>query len=386
VGVIERQEDDMDRARQSVFLVAAFLFSMGLQAAPARAAVPGPCVTHDAPGSAAVWLVCKPAAGWNGQAVLFAQGYVQPQLPLGFYYLTLADGTSIPGLVQALGFAFLTTTYPNNGVAILEGVDDLRALALATPALLGEPPSKIWLTGVSEGGLVAALSAERQPTLYHGAYATCGPIGNFRYQINHIGDFRVLFDYFFPGIIPWSPVNVPPGVEGVWQTIVWPAALDALMANPARAVELLKVGRVPFDPADPAGTAATVKSLLEYNVFGSADANVSLGGQPFDNRLRWYSGSSNDLLLNFKVRRFAADPAALVEMRKYTTTGDLAIPLVTLHTTGDGIVPFAHELIYALKAHPSGHGSFLPLPLRRVGHCSFNAAEVLVGFGLMVAQ
>jgi hypothetical protein len=153
-----------------------------------------------------------------------------------------------------------------------------------------------------------------------------------------------------------------------------------------RAVELLKVGRVPFNPADPGGTLGTVLSLLEYNVFGAADAVSTLGGQPFDNRFRWYFGSSNDLRLNLSVRRFAVDPRALVELGRHTTTGDLAIPMVTLHTTGDGIVPFAHELLYAVKARPSGHGAFLPLPVARVGHCNFTAGEVLVGFALLVAQ
>jgi hypothetical protein len=58
---------------------------------------------------------------------------------------------------------------------------------------------------------------------------------------------------------------------------------------------------------------------------------------------------------------------------------------VTLHTAGDPIVPFTHELLYAAKARPSGRGAFLPLPVSRHGHCQFTAMEVLTGLGLLVA-
>lgn len=367
--------------------VAVFLAFPLLVAHPgsAAAATPGPCQDGPFP-SGAFWRVCVPISGWNGQLVIFAHGYVPPQEPLGFQNLVLPDGTSLPALVQSFGFAFATTTYRQNGLAILEGVDDVRDLAEMAAALIGGAPTRIWLAGVSEGGLVTALAAERAPRLFAGAYSTCGPIGDFRYQINTIGDFRVLFDYFFPGVVPGSPVAVPAVVTNAWDVVYKPAVLGALVANPGRTSELLKVARVPFDALNPAQTVETVIALLEYNVFGAIDAIQKLHGQPFENRLRWYSGSSNDLRLNILVRRFAADPAAVSEMRKYTTSGRLTIPMVTLHTLGDGIVPFAHELLYALKFRPSARGRFLPLPVARYGHCTFTANEVLLGLGLLVAQ
>ncbi|MEZ5286912.1 MAG: hypothetical protein R2712_19320 [Vicinamibacterales bacterium] len=66
-------------------------------------------------------------------------------------------------------------------------------------------PTRTHVAGVSEGGLVATLLAERAPETFSSAMAACGPIGNFRLQINYLGDFRVLFDYFFPGCCPAHP-------------------------------------------------------------------------------------------------------------------------------------------------------------------------------------
>ena len=100
-------------------------------------------------------------------------------------------------------------------------------------------------------------------------------------------------------------------------------------------------------------------------------------------RSRWYFGSSNDLLLNLRVRRFAALPGALAAMRPYETSGSLTIPLVTLHTTRDQIVPFLHEVKYLFKVQPSERGLFLPIPIDRYGHCNFTAADVLTAFGAL---
>ena len=61
---------------------------------------------------------------------------------------------------------------------------------------------------------------------------------------------------------------------------------------------------------------------------------------------RLYLGSDNDILLNIRVIRVAAQPAAVTAMNtSYRTTGVLRRPLITLHTLRDQQVPYAHELL-----------------------------------------
>jgi pimeloyl-ACP methyl ester carboxylesterase len=373
--------------KKTRYVVGLLLLAATLSA-PARAAaqgaIPGPCATGILP-SGAFSLICVPAAGWNGQLVVFAHGYVSVFQPKDFYHLTLADGTSLPIAVQSLGFAFATTSYRKNGLAILEGVDDVRELVAAFVAANGQP-TRTHMTGVSEGGLVTALVAERSPELFSSAVATCGPIGSFRGQIDYFGDFRVLFDYFFPGVIPGSPIDIPPSVIANWFTVYLPAVQRALAASPAKALELMRVSHAAFDPANPATIVQTTIEVLAYNIFATNDAGAVLGGNPFGNRLRWYFGSSNDLRLNLGVRRFTASPVALAALRAYNTSGDLTIPLVTLHTTLDDVVPFGHEIVYLFKVDPSGRGKFLPLPVARYGHCNFTTNEVVAALLLAVQQ
>jgi len=366
------------------FLIASFLAAAVLLPVTASAQTPLPpgCALRPSLTTNALMLICVPLAGWNGELVVFAHGYVTPDTETPqFANLQLPDGTPLPQLVMSLGYAFATTTYRQNGLAILEGVDDIRELVGAFPAVV---PTHV--VGVSEGGLVATLLAERFPELFRSAFAACAPIGSFRAQIDSVGDFRVLFDYFFPGVIPGSPVTIPAGVFENWNTVYVPRVLLALAGRPDRAAELMKVSRAAVDPANPASAAATALGLLTYNVLGANDAAAKLGGNPFGNRFRLYFGSSNDLRLNLQVQRFTASPVARAALDRYETNGNLSIPLVTLHTTSDPLIPFWHELLYLPKVDLSDRGRFLPIPVLRYGHCSFTANEVVTAFGLAVRQ
>ncbi len=337
--------------------------------------------------SGARWKICVPLAGWNRSLVVFAHGYVfdLPGVELDFFD-TLPDGTDLSTLTQSLGFAFATTSYRQNGLAILEGADDVRETVALFKSRHGEP-AKTFMTGASEGGLVTTLLAERSPDLFTGAYALCGPIGSFREQVNYVGDFRVLFDYFFPGVFFGTAVAIAPADIQRWLAGITPALIAArLQAEPQKAIELMRTARAAFDPANLTTIGQTTLTVLRYNILGFDDAVAKLGGQPFDNRLRFYFGSSNDLRLNLLVRRFAADASALQSLRSYNTSGALSIPLVTLHTTSDEAVPFRHELLYLAKVRPTGRGRFIPLPVFRYGHCNLTSQEILTGLGVLLAQ
>lgn len=362
----------------------------GAPAAAAGLCSQSTCSPDELQPSGALHRVCMPEPGcWNGDLVLFAHGYVAFNEPVAIPedQLQLPDGTTLPELINTLGFGFATSSYPVNGLAIEPGVDDMVALVDTFTARQGAP-DRIYLTGASEGGIVTALAMEEAPQVFSGGLAACGPVGDFRRQIDYWGDFRAVFDYFFPGTIPGSAVDVPDEVIANWESHYEPLVRDALQANPGAVDQLLAVTRAPFDAADPATKEETVLGILWYNVFATNDGREKLGGQPFDNRFRWYTGSTNDLRLNIGVKRYAADPAALLEIAaNYETSGRIADPVVTLHTTGDPIVPYWHEPRYRLKTWRSG-ARFLHtnLPVSRYGHCEFEAREVLTAFGLLVLK
>ena len=353
---------------------------------PATAASPAGTCQDGTQGSGALYRICMPDPNdWNGDLVVFAHGYVAPGEPLAIPELELPGGFSIPEIANRLGFAFATTSFSTNGLAVRQGIEDLRDLMGIFSAAHGQP-RYVYLVGGSEGGIITTLAVEQFPELFDGGLAACGPVGDFCWQINYWGDFRVVFDYFFPGLIPGSPVEVPQEVVVNWETVYVPRILDAIRRNRHATDQLLRVTGAPVDQRDPTTRETTILGLLWYNVFATNDGMAKLGGQPFDNMHRVYRGSDNDVTLNLRVQRFAADPFALAEIeRHYQTSGHLASPLVTLHTSGDPFVPYWHELLYRRKVYDGGSTKLhRNIPVLRYGHCNFKISEVLVAFALLV--
>jgi pimeloyl-ACP methyl ester carboxylesterase len=346
--------------------------------------VPGPCQEGTLP-SGALSLICIPASGWNGDLVVYAHGYVAPDAPLTFG-TDLPDGSSIADAIQSLGFAFAATTFRSNGLVVLEGEDDIRELVAAFPATAGQTAERTYLTGASQGGQIATLLIEQSPELFSGGLALCAPIGNYRQQLNYTANLRTLFDYFFPGVLPPSTISIPQEVIDQWESTYLPAVEAALASDPAATAQLIRTSNADTEKTAPQTAADTAVNVLWFNVFGTNDAAAKLGGNSYDNTRRLYRGSSDDRTLNASVARYAADPAALQALPPYETTGRVTIPLVTLHTTDDEIVPYWNELFYRAKRETSGQGRLTQIPVRRYGHCNFTAAEILGALGLLVKQ
>ena len=178
----------------------------------------------------ALTRVCFPAE-WNGDLILYAHGYVQPDAPLAIPD-NLIGGTPVEDLINALGFAYATTSYRANGLVADVAVDDMVLLEELVRRTVRPDPIQVYIAGVSEGGLVAALAVERQPDRYTGALTACGPIGDFARQLDYFNDVRVVFDYLFPGVIPGSPIDPPAGVRAGWTSTYAPAVIAAVTNDP----------------------------------------------------------------------------------------------------------------------------------------------------------
>ncbi|HUF36306.1 MAG TPA: prolyl oligopeptidase family serine peptidase [Gemmatimonadales bacterium] len=342
------------------------------------------CSEGTLPGGA-LYQVCFPGS-WNGDLVVYAHGYVRPDLPIALPDDAI-DGVPVSAVANALGYAYATTSYRANGLVADLAVEDLVELDETVRARFRPDPGRTYIVGFSEGGLVAALTIEQEPEPYAGAIAACGPIGDFALQIEHFGDFRAVFDYYFPDLLPGSPVESPSGLRADWESVYVPAVRSALAQDVEARARLLAVTGAPVDPLDPETIEATVIDLLWYSVFATEDAQARLGGQPYDNSTRVYQGSDDDAALNAGIGRYTADLAARAAIERFQTSGQLTRPLVTLHTVGDPIVPVVHQELYAAKVAGAGAGSLLEQQaIDRYGHCAFEQGELLSAFTTLVGS
>ena len=181
---------------------------------PRLANVEGPAQIEGRIGPGALYGLFLPA-GWNGDLVLYAHGYTDPAAPL-----SLPEGgmVALRDALLALGYGVAWSSYSENGYAVKDGVIRTRQVGELFSENFGAPHNT-YLMGHSLGGIVALMAAEKNPDLYAGALPMCSLVGGGPLEIDYIFNVRVLFDYFFPGVIPGHALEVPEGLDFARQQI-----------------------------------------------------------------------------------------------------------------------------------------------------------------------
>jgi pimeloyl-ACP methyl ester carboxylesterase len=330
--------------------------------------------------------------------LIFAHGFVSPYDPPGIPQEHLYAGPlSLVDAITMQDTAFAASAYATNGLATLEGLADTVDVATIFASLAGDP-SRTYLVGASQGGLIAVLGIERYPELFDAALSACGPIGDMALQARYFGDVRVLWDQLYPGIFTavWRQDPGDPGwmderdVQG-WDGEYEASIIRALQADPERARRLAQLADVDYDPDHPHTLVDGLLAALWYNLIATNDGIAKFGGQPYDNVESVYRGTDSEDAdpLNGSVARFRASPEALQSIRKdYTPSGRLARPLVTLHNTLDPVVPYEQAMLYTGRTAANGALGNLhrPIAIARAGHCTFTPAEIIAAMDLLVAM
>lgn len=395
----------------SLFLLTLMAISL---AAPVTAAAASPmppasvssnCEPDELQDNGSWYRFCVPP-GWDQleprTLLVYAHGYRWYREPVNVPDDHICFGDPVVCLndiVNDLGVAFAATSYPLNGLAVLPAIDDLVRMVGVFSERYGAPDITV-VAGVSEGGIITALTVERHPEVFDGGLAACGPIGSWHDQISYFADGRVLLDYFFPDLIPSDQVTIPITLEDDWYlNDYWNTTAKPVIFDPANAdnlQNLLCAGNLPYVDGVSQTVSTAVQDMMGYNIMATNEVMTKVGGNPYDNMDRVYTACGADEAdLNANVVRFARDPETEVEMNKHETSGLLIRPLVTLHTTQDQQVPKWHEGLYIDKTNAAGRWMWLntfpdndhdaatpnPLPTDNYGHCNFDVkTEVLPAF------
>ena len=170
-------------------------------------------------------------------------------------------------------------------------------------------PARTFIVGVSEGGLVATLAAERHPersTARWRPAARSATSQAARLLRRLPGGVRLPLPRCDPRQRRWTfRDSVAPTGTTSMRRRSWRRSGD----HPLRP-ELVGVTGAPVASARYSFGGRDSVGVLWYDVFGSADAHARLGGQPFDNVGRVYSGSSDDAALNAGVHGSRPTPPA----------------------------------------------------------------------------
>jgi hypothetical protein len=340
-------------------------------------------------------------AGWNGRLVVYAHGFFDPQDPLA---LPDAAPPIVRDWVAALrenllqaNYAVAYSSYSENGWAVRDGAMRTQELPRLFAKHFGEP-DKTYLVGRSLGGLIGLMLVERahhrrswaEPS---GVLALCAPVGGGLLQTDYIANVRVVFDHFFPGLIPGNVLSVEPfDLSTIIPTIV--GAITGTPQGVQKALALATVDQIQLPWTGNFADGSLINSLLRalvYNIRGAKDLlERTNGGSPFDNTETIYThGGTPDSALNNPdtgVGRFEDDKRAVKYLHRfYQPEGEFKVPVLTLHTTLDPEAPFFHEQALAAIGAQEGNSEWLVQQhYNRYGHCNFTPAEAADAFSRLV--
>lgn len=307
---------------------------------------------------------------WNGELVLYAHGYRGNALEL------TVSNPSIRAYLIAHRYAWAASSYSTNGYDVTAGVKDTHDLGTLFNGLVAKP-SRTYIMGHSMGGHITGVLAEQYARTYAGALPMCGVMGD-----NELFDYFVDF-HLIAQAITGTDVGYPFPADYASSTV--PAMKSALAA------------------AFPAGLNADGLKLkaATINISGGARpltdiAFTSWGNFLFTQGVGYPEGftenenivyqldsdpalNPDETQLNDDIRRLALDPQARHPEGLGGIpgiSGDLRIPVLSMHTLGDLFVPFSMEQIYAQRAADHGKADLLvSRAIRDVGHCGFTTLE-----------
>jgi pimeloyl-ACP methyl ester carboxylesterase len=326
---------------------------------------------------------------WNGDVVFYAHGIVPPLAPVSLP--GPADWDNAGDLRDALGaagYAVAYSSYSENGYAIKDGIQRTHQLrGLFTSKV--EKPRRSFLIGHSLGSQVVQALAETYPDQYDGALAMCGVLGGTRLQTDYIAHVRTMFDLFYPGVLPGSTMEMPVVITDVTYQIQNPV-IGAVLANPTGFQMIAFSKQAQLAGNNTAELLTSLVNALAYQAIGVNDLLARTHGHSlFDNSNTIYSSAIQALIpdaaydpVNASIRRYTATPDAEAWLEhNYEPTGDLRIPMLTVHKTRDRLVPFRHEAEYQARVAAAGSSANLVQRSQNAfGHCDFDASYMVANF------
>lgn len=291
---------------------------------------------------------------WNHGMVMYAHGY----LPRGMPWTPL--GSDLCATFLDRGFAVVESGYSRQGWALEEALPEIEALRRYFVKKRGKPESA-YIAGHSMGGILSLAVVETYPDAYDGALPMCGPLVPAVVFIKDpVFDMLVTFEAIFGKALP---DEMKPVVEAPF--LLKKPVQEALESDPEAAERFSLRWDVRRED---------LPVIIEFYHLFYREMRDRAGGNPVDNRNTVYSGFGSNIELNETVPRYAANPKALEYLRKhYTTTGEVSVPVLAVHTSYDAGVPPRLANAYDVTASLNGNEKcFVHMYVEAEGHCNIS--------------
>jgi dienelactone hydrolase len=351
---------------------------------------------------------------WNGTLVLYSHGYYPEGFPS--FGIGLANRPETEAWLLEHGYALAASDFKGRtGYQVEQGLHDQMALLDWFDAHVGRPRRTV-ATGQSMGATIAVLLAERHPDRFAGVATVCG-------AFDPNGTFNAVLDINFAVktlLAPGQDIELVRVTDPARSTQALVQAVDQAVTTPQGRARLALASAFNnvtgwYSAHQPRPTdmterirqqAAWVRNayIAGLGPFARVDLERRAGGNPswnvgIDYRRQLarsdqknlvkqaYRAAGLDLRADLDrlaaAPRIAPDPGAVRYMYRFgVPQGSTPVPVITLHSTGDGGAVPDQERWYATQVRRSGDPSRLrQLFVDRGMHCSFSAADEIVTLG-----
>lgn len=358
-------------------------------------------------------------ANWNGTLFLYSHGYVTP----GSANPAMDVGDPATRLFMlSSGFALAGSSYATTGWAVQQALpDQIAVLDIFTKAV--GPPKRTIAWGHSLGGMITAGLIQRYPERFDAALPMCGVLSGGVATWNTALDAAFAFKNLSA---PGSGLQIVNIADPVANLDLAEGVLVAAQATPQGRARLALAAAL----ADVPGWFTPLSLEPEATDFAGQETNQFLWDQqvdfPFIFAFRaelearaqgnpsWntdvdyrrelhrsadaaevralYVEAGLDLDADLKTLnetvRINADPYATAYLEQNIIyNGEIHVPVLTLHTTGDGLVVVENESAYRQVVREEGNGEFLRRTfVARAGHCAFTPAETIAAVQTLLAR
>jgi pimeloyl-ACP methyl ester carboxylesterase len=358
-------------------------------------------------------------AHWNVTLFLYSHGYVTPGQANG---AVDAPGPDVASWLLGQGYAVAGSSYSSTGWAVEDALKDQVALLDFFAARVGKPRRTIaW--GHSLGGIITAGLVQLYPDRFAGAIPMCGVLAGSVATWNQALDGAYAFKTLLAPDANLQLVHISQPAANLQLAGQLAASAGSSPAGQARLALAAALGDLPgwFDPAAPepapddyaarAAAQALWNTHVDFGYAFAARAEVEqrAGGNP-----SWNLGVDYRQLLQQSIDReevaglyraagldldrdlaalnagatIKPDAAAVAYLRRNIVfDGRLPVPVLTLHTAGDGLVVPEQEDAYAAAVKAAGSMSLLrQVFVHRAGHCAFTEAETIAAAQILVQR
>jgi len=301
---------------------------------------------------------------WNHKLVLFMHGFGQ------LAKRAAATPPRIRHYFIGHGYAWGASSFSSTSLIPGRAADETAALWDYFARKHGRP-ERSYVTGASMGGAATNIAAERYGNRFDGALALCG-------AASQAPAVSITADFFAAGAyaagVKQADYDHAANVSDLVNSRIRPALRDP--AEHLKFEDLyiqLSGGPRAFDREG---------FRMEENTNWSRAA-ITVGAGLVDNHDTTYPDPAFNrgairLRTNAEARR--------AFLAGNETTGNLQIPLLTLHSTGDGQVPINQAQIYQREVDAAGKSDLMvQRVIRDPGHCGFNDEEIATNFEALVA-